>query len=439
MGYFRGTDSALLGYRVLTDLGCRRAKPEEKPYKLFDERGLYLFVTPAGSRIWRMKYTFAKKEKLLVFGPFPEISLKEARDQRDAARKLLREGIDPGVAKKQRAAAAAVDANSTFKAVAEDWWEAQTGRWSPKHAKDVKDSLEDDVYPAIGSMPIRSVTAPLVRELVKAVEDRGAVETAHRIRQRISAVFARAISDGLADADPAAPVRSVQKPRPTGRRFPALRTVDQARTLLRKTEEEPAQPTTKLASRLLALTLVRPGILRAIPWWEFEELEGKHPIWRVPAERLKLELQNKQQEAFELIVPLSRQAVDVINAVRRITGRCAYVFPNHRHPHRPLSENAIGYMYNRHGYRGRHVPHGWRSTFSTVMNERAVDRMAEEPFRKEDRLIVDMMLAHVQDDVEPLYNRAAYAGRRREIAQEWADLILDGFPPAEELLKGPRR
>jgi integrase len=216
-----------------------------------------------------------------------------------------------------------------------------------------------------------------------------------------------------------------------GRR-PAYRDLEDARALLRETEAAPGHPVTKLASRLLALTLVRPGVLRSAPWnGELKQLDGKEPLWWIPAERMKLGLERKQDDTYDHLVPLSRQAVEVILAVKMLTGRGPLMFPNLRNAHEPMSENAIGYMYNRIlGVRGRHVPHGWRATFSTIMNERA--ELLERPA---DRAIIDLMLAHVPDNIEGAYNRAAYMPRRRQIAQEWADMLLDGFPPAESLLK----
>jgi len=209
---------------------------------------------------------------------------------------------------------------------------------------------------------------------------------------------------------------------------PSLRHFCRARKLLRDAEATPAHPVTKLALRLLALTVVRPGVLRGTPWTEFPE--NADPIWRVPAERMKLKKQHKQDETREFWVPLSRQALEIIEVMRALTGRGPLVFPSARHAYRPMSENAIGYLLNRAGYHGKQVPHGWRSTFSTIMNERFV----------EDRAIVDLMLAHApKDKVEGAYNRAAYMPRRVELAQIWADLLMEGMPAAAELKLGPQR
>lgn len=418
---------------MLTDQRCRAAKARDKPYKLADSMGLHLYVSTTGHRSWRMKYRFGGKERRLVFGAYPEVSLKEARDLRDEARRLLRRGEDPGAARK--AATAASGSAVTLETIARQWHANQSTLWTKKHAAAVLDSLVDEVFPTLGSKPIGAITPPQIRELLEKIQARGAVETAHRIRGRLSAIHDMAIAAGLADSDPAAAVGKALKPIRKGRQ-PALLKLEQARDFLEAVEALPAHPLTKLASRLIALTAVRPGVVRFTPRIaEFEELDGEAPLWRIPPERMKLPLEEKEDESFEFLVPLSRQAVDVIVTAQQLVGRGPYLFPNTRHAHRPMSENAVSFLYKRLAdYRRKHVPHGWRSSFSTIMNERAV-----ELERPGDRPIIDLMLAHKPGGVEAIYNRAAYMPRRRQLAQEWADLLLEGFPPASSLLDGPRK
>ena len=223
----------------------------------------------------------------------------------------------------------------------------------------------------------------------------------------------------MADTDPAAIVTRALKPLVKKGKQPSMK-LDDARELLRICEASPARPATKLASRLLALTAVRPGVVRGAAWPEFEGIDWSDPevpspdaLWRVPAARMKLVLKRKDDEAFELVVPLPEAAVDVLRTIRRLTERYRYVFPNDRYSHRPLSENAIGYLYNRMGYRGRHVPHAWRSTFSTTMNDRAVKLR-----RREDEALIELMLGHVPDNkVKAAYDRATHMEGRRELAQ----------------------
>lgn len=418
---------------MLTDLQCRKAKPAEKDYKLADSRGLYLFVTRTGFRSWRWKYRYLGKEKRLVLGSYPEMGLGAAREAREDAARLLKSGVDPSLNARQLAAVRQQEADTTFEAVARAWHQEKASAWVPQHAADVLGSLERDVFPRIGGLPIKGITPPMVLEVVRAIENRPSIETARRVRQRISAVYTHAIAIGLADNDPAMPIKAALRPLIKGRQ-PALATLEEARALLRTVEAAPAHPMTKLASRLLALTALRQGVLRTTAWSELDGLDPEHPVWRVPAARMKLKLERKLDARFDFLLPLSWQAVEVLQAARTFAPYSKLVFPSQRHAHRPISENAVGYLYNRQTANGRHVPHGWRATFSTVMNERA-----QQQGLAGDRAIIDLMLAHIPSSVEASYNRAAYLPRRREIAQEWADLLLDGMPPAMELLEGPRR
>lgn len=395
----------------LTDVQIRKAKAGEKPYKLVDGAGLHLFVTPSGGKLWRYRYEVAgengkRVERLLSIGPYPDISLVAAREARAKARAALREGRDPSLLKRQHRLVTTAEAATTFEAVAKDWHKRQKPTWTETHAGDVIRSLERDVFPELGRLPIREISAPMTLAVLRSIEGRGSIETAHRVRQRISGVFAFAIASGLAESDPAAQVAKALSPVIRGRQ-PAITDLDEVRKVLRAGEGETAHPVTKLALRLLALTAIRPGELRAAAWEEFRDLDGKAPAWVIPAERMKMKREHE--------VPLSRQALEAILAVRRLSGRGPIVFPMIRHAHKPLSENAIGYLLNRAGYHGRHVPHGWRAAFSTIMNERF----------KADRAVIDLMLAHApKDKVEGAYNRAEHMDRRRELAQIWADLLM---------------
>ncbi len=427
---------------MLTDLKAKAAKPADRDYKLTDSAGLHLFVTTKGYKSWRYKYRYAGKEKRLVLGPYPEVSLAVAREKRDDARRELRDGRDPSATRsKQRILAH--QAGSTFEDVTRRWYDNQKDRWAPVHAADVIRSLERDIFPEIGCLPVAEVDVATTLSVLRSIERRGSLETAKRIRQRMSAVFSFAIAEGLCETDPAAVVTKALKPARQKKKQPALTSVSALQDLLIAAEGSAASPVTKLASRLLALTGVRPGVLRGTVWDEFEEIDwdADHPelaeraIWRIPATRMKLDVNRKEDDAFDHIVPLPRQALEVLTAIRPLTRRMAFVFPSIRHGHRSMSENAIGYLYNRVGYHGRHVPHGWRASFSTIMNERA-----ERANRAGDRAIIDLMLAHVPPNtVEGSYNRAAYMDRRREIAEEWANILCPPLRPAHDLLKLPRR
>ncbi len=420
---------------MLTDLACRKAQAKDKPYKLADAHGLYLYVLPSGFKSWRWKYRIGGKEKRLVFGPYPTITLVKARQLREDAARVLREGSDPGVTKRQRAAEQTALVGSTFEKIARDWHASQKTGWSPRYAAIVLNSFENDVFPRIGKLPITAITTPLVLEVLRPIEARGAVETAHRVRQRISEVFARAIGAGIAPADPAAVTKRALGRKAKGK-FPAARTIKLAQAVLAGSERQPGQPLTKLASRLLALTAVRSATLRYAEVREFEDLDGPSPIWRVPAAKMKLGVDRKQDDAFEFIVPLSRQAVETVKVAIGFSGKDAtgLIFRSVRNARRPISDSTLSKAYREAGFSGVHVPHGWRSTFSTVMNE-----LVKAQGRGDDRAVIDLMLAHIPAGVEGDYNRAAYMPRRRELAQEWADLLTDGLAPPATLLEGKRQ
>ncbi|GAA0318481.1 tyrosine-type recombinase/integrase [Sphingomonas oligophenolica] len=429
---------------ALTDLQARKAAPRDKDYKLADSGGLYLFVTQKGFKSWRLKYRFAGKEKRLVFGPYPEVSLAKAREERDRARAALREHRDPMVEERKRKLTAHAAAGATFERVATQWHDAQRARWSPVQAKKVIQAFKRDVFPAFGTMPLIDIDGPIILAMLREVEERGAIDSAKRIRQHVSAVFSYGMAESLVATDPAATIGRALKPIGKKGKQPALRSIEDARQLLFDMERSTSSPLTKLASRLLALTAVRPGVVRTAQWVEFEGIDwtddaspSPEAVWRIPPDKMKLELSDKSEEGFEHVVPLASQAIEVLRSLQRLTGTIALLFPSIRSTRIPMSENAIGYMYFRNGYSGRHVPHGWRATFSTIMNERAVALN-----RPDDRAIIDAMLAHKPKGVsasEMAYNRALHMARRRQLATEWGDLLVQGLQPASQLLGGQCR
>lgn len=257
---------------MLTDVQVRKAKAAEKPFKLADGAGLHLLVTIAGNKLWRYRYTFGGKEKLLAIGAYPDLSLAEARAARDDAKASLRSGRDPSVVKRQRKVVVQAETAETFEALAREWHDLQHPGWAEHHANDVMRTLERDVFPAIGAIPIRQLKAPDVLALLRVMEARGAKETARRNRQRISAVCCFAIATGRSEFDPAGPIISVMAPLKKGRQ-PAITDLNEAREILARTEATPAHPVTQLALRLLALTVVRPGTLIGTPWTEFAEID----------------------------------------------------------------------------------------------------------------------------------------------------------------------
>lgn len=426
-----GSAFLIWGRCVLTDKECKAAKPGEKPVKLFDAHGLHLLISTTGHKSWRLKYRIGGKEKQLAFGAYPAIRLADAREMRDQARKALGAGDDPALmfnTKAQRRAST-VAPDRTFKSVALAWHSLQSEQWKPRHAKKVLESLERDLFKPLGKMDIGKIRARDVKEALQAVQARGAKEAAHRQLQRITSIYTFAIAEEWVDFNPASGVKPALKAF-RNRKYPALLDVAKCGAFLRAFEGISAYPLTKLASRLMALTAARSGILRLAEPGEFEDLDGPNPIWRVPAEKMKLELKESEQEAYEFMYPLSRQAVEVAKAALAFSGKRKYLFASARHSHQPISDNALNVAYRRVvGWEGKHVPHGWRSSFSTIMNQRAAD--FDRPL---DRPIIDLMLAHIPPGVEPLYNRAAYMPQRRAIAQEWADLICVDLVSVQELV-----
>ena len=420
---------------MLTDKECKAAKAGAKPVKLFDAHGLHLLVSTTGHKSWRLKYRIGGKEKQIGFGPYPDVRLQEAREMSATARKALHDGRDPALefSTKAKRRALATDPDNSFEAVARRWHALRQPQWKPRHANDVLTSLERDVFKSLGAMDIRHVRTQQVRELLMSVQARGALETAHRLLQRISAVYRFAIAAELTEADPTiAMEHALQKF--VKKRQPAVLSISQARAFLTAFEALPGFPTTKLASRLLALTAARPGMVQMAEPGEFEQLDSSEPIWRVPAAKMKLRQAESEQQAFDFTLPLSRQAVETVKAAMEFAGNRKFLFPSARHSHRPITDNALNVAYRRvGGWEGKHVPHGWRASFSTIMNERALDQE-----RAGDRAIIDLMLAHIPSGVESRYNRAAYMPRRRQIAQEWADLLCEGLPAPVTLLDIPR-
>ncbi|MGC6400355.1 tyrosine-type recombinase/integrase [Sphingomonas sp. FW199] len=417
---------------MLTDAKIRAAKPRPKPYKIADASRLYLLVTPSGGKLWRWNYDYDGKQKSMAFGAYPRVSLADAREKRDQAWSMLCEGLDPNVAKRLKIEANLEASRQTFERVAREWHGNAKAQWAIIHASDILRSLERDVFPIIGALPIAQLTPPLILGVLREIENRGAIETAKRVRQRISAVFVYAIAQGIATSDPAEKLGSVLKPLRKGRQ-PAITEIGALREMIRAAEEDNARPVTRLGLRMLAFTAVRPSELRGAQWAEFEDLDGKLPLWRIPSARMKGDLERKEAIDGDHLVPLTPQAVAVLRAIWPLTGGGPLVFPSNRHAHRPMSENAIGYLLNRAGYHGHHVPHGFRAAFSTIMNE-----WAERNGDPHDRKVIDLMLAHVpKDKVEGAYNRAAYMPRRRELAAIWADMLSEGLPDPVELVGRP--
>ncbi|MEW6489347.1 MAG: integrase arm-type DNA-binding domain-containing protein [Thermodesulfobacteriota bacterium] len=389
----------------LTDTAIRNAKPATKPRKLSDERGLYLEVAPSGGKWWRLKYRFGGKEKRLSLGVYPDVGLKDARDRRDDARKLLANGIDPGAVRKAEKAAGTVRAANSFEVVAREWYAKFSPGWVPSHGGRILRRLEKDVFPWIGARPVAEVAAPELLRVVRRIESRGALETAHRALQNCGQVFRYAVATGRADRDPSGDLRGALPP-VKERHHPSITDPKEIGALLRAIDDYTGDFVTKCALGLAPLVFVRPGELRRGEW---SEVNMEAAEWRIPAERMKSRAPH--------LVPLSRQALDVLRELHPLTGAGRYLFPGARSSSRPMSENTVNAALRRLGYaKDEMTGHGFRSMASTLLNEQGWHRDA-----------IERQLAHGErDSVRAAYNYAEHLAERRRMMQAWAD-FLDGL------------
>ncbi len=386
----------------LTDTAIRNAGPGEKPYKLSDSGGLFLLVNPNGAKWWRLKYRHAGKEKLLSLGVYPATSLASARKARDEAKRKLGEGVDPSASRKEEARARRQAAANSFEALAREWWEHKKGQWTPDHAKRILETLEREAFPTLGHRPVTEVTPPEVLDVVRAVERRGTLELAARLQQRIKSVFRYAVQTGRASTNPSAELAGVLATRKVQHREALGREV--LPDFLAKLETYPGAIQTKHALTLLMLTFVRPGELRGARWEEFD-LAAR--TWRIPGERMKMKEPH--------LVPLSGQALAILDALRPLTGRFDLLFPGANDRERPISENTLNdAIRKRLGFSA--TAHGFRSTASTILNESG--------FRAD---AIERQLAHIErNKVRAAYHRAEYLEERTKMMQWWAD-YLDGL------------
>ncbi len=393
--------------KQLTDKGIRHAKPKDRAYKLYDGHGLFLLVNPNGSKYWRYKYRFRGKEKLLSLGVFTpknpdtSISLLQARKDLTAARELLAAGADPSQERKREKRRGLLDADNTFKVVAKDWWTQQKGSWSEGHAARVWSSIENELLPAIGDVPITEVEAPDILAAVRRVESRGALDVAGRVLQRCSSVFKFAVQTGRAKYNPAGDLTGVLKTRKVQHRASVDRT--ELPGLLRGINGYEGDPVTRYALQFLALTFVRPGELRGARWGEFD-LNAMQ--WRIPAARMKMK--------SEHLVPLSRQVIALLEEMGPLTGHYELLFPGARSRERPISENTMTYAMYRLGYKSRATPHGMRATASSILNEQGFNRDA-----------IERQLSHLErNQVRGAYtHHAEYLEERTRMMQWWADYL----------------
>lgn len=394
----------------LTDTTIRNTKPAEKPTKLFDGGGLFLLITPAGQRYWRLKYRAAGKEKLLALGVYPEVTLATARRKRDEARDKLAAGIDPGTAKKAEKRTQRLSAENSFEAVAREWHAKYAASWSESHGARILRRLEVDAFPWIGGAAIASLEPPDVLDALRRVEKRGALETAHRLHANISQVCRYAVATGRAKRDVTADLRGALPPVRT-EHMAAITDPKQVAELLRAIDGYHGTFPVQCALRLAPLLFQRPGELRAAEWVEFD-LDGA--TWEIPSERMKRTKQGKVSGAAH-IVPLPEQAILVLRELHALTGNGRFLFPSVRTKDRPMSDNTINGALRRLGYDGDTMTgHGFRAMARTILDE----VLGVPP------AVVEAQLAHaVKDPLGRAYNRTAHLPQRREMMQQWADYL----------------
>ncbi len=392
----------------LTDVAIRSAKPSAKPVRLFDAGGLYLEISPAGGKLWRLKYRFGGKEKRLALGTYPQVTLAEAREKRDQARRLLAGGIDPSEEKKAEKRARQ---GNTFEALAYEWMAVRGKEWTESYASKTQTALSRHAFPAIGGRPISEIQPPDLLAMLRVIESRGTVDMAHRIQQHCGGIFRYAVSTGRATQDPTTSLRGALST-VKQEHYAALTDPSEFAQLLRDIDDYRGEAVTKAAMQFLALTFQRTKEVRFAEWSHFDFNDA---LWRIPAEVMKM------REAH--LVPLSSRTVEILERLRPLTGAGRLVFPSAISNERPISENTVTYALARMGYKGRMTGHGFRSVASTLLNEQG--------YRHD---VIERQLAHAErDSVRAAYNRAEYLPERRKMMQDWAD-YLDKLKAGAEII-----
>lgn len=396
----------------LTDMKVLKAKPQDKPIMLFDGGGLYLLVTPSGGKLWRFKYRYNNKSKTMAFGSYPEISLLDARKRRDDARRLLANGADPGAVRKAQKQANIED-TETFEVIAREWHEKFKTTWTEGHAQKLLRQLELNVFPWLGTRPIKKIKAPELLAVLRKTESRGVLEGAHRLRGICSQVFRYALATGRCERNPAQDLIGSLAPA-REKHLAAITDPKKVGALLRAIDDYSGSYVVKLALQLSPLVFTRPGELRHMEW---SEVDFNEALWSIPAEKMKMREPH--------LVPLSRQAISILKEIKKLTGASKYAFPSGRTFDRPMSNNAILAAIRRMGYTKEEMtPHGFRAMARTILDEILQVRPD----------FIEAQLAHrVRDPLGRSYNRTQHLNERRKMMQTWAD-YLDGVKEGAKIL-----
>jgi integrase len=394
--------SSFGGGMSLTDIAIKKAKISEKPYRLKDSGGMFLFVTPAGGKLWRWKYRFDSKQKLMTLGKYPDIPLAEARERHAEARKLLANGIDPMAKRKEGKTEELVQTEGSFQNIAALWLDHWADGKSPRHVEYTRRRMEMDILPVLGARPIAQIEAPELVAMTKAIEDRGARDIAKRALETAGQVFRYAIAHGQARRNPVTEIRPRDILKSTQKTNYARVDAKELPALLRAIEVYQGKHVTRLAIKLMALTFVRTSELIGARWSEFN-IEAAR--WDIPADRMKMRSAH--------IVPLSRQAIEVLDTLQTLSGASDFVFPGDRTPNRPMSNMTILEALKRMGYKGRMTGHGFRGLASTILHEQGYNHDH-----------IELQLAHApRNAVSAAYNHALYLEPRTRMMQDWADFL----------------
>ena len=399
---------------TLTDTQIRKVKSREKSFKLADGKGLFLVVQPNNSKYWRFRYWFSGREKLLSIGVYPEVTLAGARKKRDEAVQMLADDIDPGMAKQLKKRARKLGPENSFESVAREWHIKFSSKWTAEYGEKVLRALEMNIFPWLGNRPMNEINALELLLVLRRVENRGAIDTTHRLRQYCGNIYRYAIVTGRADRDVSADLRGAIPPVKT-RHYASIIDPKAIGGLLRAIRGYNGHLVTRCALQLAPLTFVRAGELRKAEWSEFNFETAE---WKIAARRMKMKVVH--------IVPLSAQAIAVLREIQALTGDGKYVFPCLRSPDRPMSENAILAALRRLGYaKDEMTGHGFRSMASTLLNEQGWNRDA-----------IERQLSHSErDSIRAAYNYAEYLPERRRMMQHWAD-YLDELTNSQKMAEG---
>ena len=384
----------------LNDMQIRRAKPEAKAYTLGDGQGLSLLIEPNGSKSWRFRYRFAGKPKMISLGVYPTITLADARSRRDDARKLVAEGKNPSEVRKEQKIALQTESESAFEKIATEWHQMKSAKWSEGYASDIMEAFQNDIFPYVGTRPIGEIKPLELLNVLRKIEKRGALEKMRKVRQRCSEVFRYAIATGRAEFNPAADLSSALDVHQSNH-FPFLK-ADEIPDFLRALDGYTGSKLVQIATKLLMITGVRTIELRAALWSEFDL---DNAIWEIPAERMKMRRAH--------LVPLSTQALDLLNELKIMSGNYRYVFPGRNDPNKPMSEASINQTIKRLGYDGKLTGHGFRHMMSTLLHEKGFDSVW-----------IETQLAHVdKNSIRGTYNHALYIERRANMLQWYSDYL----------------